>query len=153
MNKIFPYFIVAFLALVIGNYFFAPKEVYIENPCPLQQMGSCQIQYEGVVLDFGLSPLPINPLSPVEYTLQIRENSALKNQIKAVDLRLLGHDMTMQEELFFPLEYNPEAYQYQAKRVFPTCTEQLMTWRLYLTIHWHGGKKWKTTFDLSVQRK
>ncbi len=152
MKKAYPYLILIFLGLILGNYFFAPKEVYLKNNCKLQDSGHCQVENENYQLDFKISPLPINPLQALSYEMTLRDKRS--NQViepKAVNLRILGHDMNMPEELYFPLEKIGQSY--SAKRIFPTCTEELMTWRLYLSIDIADTEKIKSAFDLLVAKK
>lgn len=164
MKKVYPYLILIFLGLILGNYFFAPKEVYLQHHCSLQKSkdGTCHVGNEEYVLDFKISPLPINPLNSLEYQMKLTNKKTEKVIFpKSVDLRILGHDMNMPEELFFPLELqkmsssknNKDDYSYMAKRIFPTCTESVMVWRLYLTLDMGEGNKIKTAFDLAVKRK
>jgi len=162
MKKAYPYFILIFLGLILGNYFFAPKEIYLQHHCSLQKQksGACHVENEKYALDFKISPLPINPLEALEYQMKLWDKKSGKEVFpKNVDLRILGHDMTMPEELFFTLDRQPvslknqEQYSYMAKRIFPTCTEAVMIWRLYLTLDMDKGQKIKTAFDLAVKRK
>ena len=152
MKKAYPFFIVIFLGLVLGNYFFAPKEVYLKHECRLQDRGECAIEDEKYKLIFSISPLPINPLHALDYQVSFWDKK-LQRSINphSVHLRILGHDMTMPEELYFPLDPKG-ADSYFAKRIFPTCTEELMTWRLFLVAKLESGESIKTTFDLEVKR-
>ena len=153
MKKIYPFFILAFLGLVLGNYFFAPKEVYFKHDCALQEKGHCRVENENYQLDFKISPLPINPLEPLHYELELRDKETGKNLApKAINLRILGHDMLMQEELYFPLTKSTTGPVYEATRVFPTCTEEVMTWRLYLTLAMNNEETLKVAYDLSISK-
>ena len=155
MKKAYPFFIVIFLGLVLGNYFFAPKEVYLKHNCNLQSKGECALEKDRYKLVFSISPLPINPLHALEYQVSFWDKRSQKViNPESVNLRILGHDMTMQEELFFPLESKgtEDSEKYFAKRIFPTCTEELMTWRLFLNAKLKSGETIKTTFDLKVKR-
>ena len=149
MNKLIPYAVIGFLTLVVANYFFTPKERYLNHTCELQKTGHCVVKDKGVELDFTISPLPINPLSALEYTASFKDSKGEQIPLEKVNLRILGHDMVMQEELYFPLEKKENSY--WAKLIFPTCTEQLMTWRLYLDAQTKEGPI-KATFDIQVSR-
>jgi len=156
MKKIYPFLILAFLGLVLGNYFFAPKEVYFKHNCALQDKGHCLVENQSYQLDFKISPLPINPLESLHYELEIRDKLTHRALApKSVNLRILGHDMLMQEELYFPLTKSTSSAKessYEATRVFPTCTEEVMTWRLYLTLDMNSGETLKVAYDLSISK-
>lgn len=152
MKKAYPYLIIIFLGLILGNYFFAPKEIYLKHNCKLQDKGSCSVENDNFRLNFKIAPLPINPLKALGYEMTLWDKKRdQKLQAKSVKLRILGHDMNMPEELYFPLELHDGDY--TAKRIFPTCTEEMMTWRLYLSIDMEDSKKIKTAFDLLVAKK
>ena len=152
MKRFMPYFILAIVALIIGNYFFAPKEIFFKNQCKLQAKGSCTLDHQDYRLIFTLSPLPISPLEPLHYEAQFIDLQENKKITEAtVTLRILGHDMTMPEELLFPLVNGEDSKtSFEATKTFPTCTEKLMIWRLYLTATLPDSTILKTTFDLQV---
>jgi hypothetical protein len=148
MVKVYPIVIVLLLAGVTAHYFFGPKEVFIRHNCLIQKTGNCTIEQSGVALSLTLNPNPIIPTEDVTYELK---TSGV--DVESVTLRVLGHDMEMpRDEQVFPLKSFLKDNEFQATRTFPTCTEKLMTWRLYLVIK--GKNKWvRTTFDLEVARK
>ncbi len=152
MKKFYPLFIVIFLGLIIGNYFFAPKETYLKHDCRLQKSGECVVEDSKYRLSFKIHPLPINPLHDLTYQVSFWDKKKQVSIVpKTVQLRILGHDMTMTEELFFPLEKTSED-NFMAKRLFPTCTEKVMTWRLFLNAKLEDHTTVKTTFDIEVGR-
>jgi hypothetical protein len=151
MNKIYPAIISIVLALVIGLYFFGPKETFLKHDCLIQKSGMCRISQDGIQLELTLSPNPIIPTEDLTYNLKVKGFNA-----KKVTMRILGHDMDMPEiprdEQVFDLETFLKKDEYKATRTFPTCTEKLMIWRLYLVLQ---GEKdiVRTTFDLEVKRR
>ncbi|MCR9203948.1 MAG: hypothetical protein NXH75_05195 [Halobacteriovoraceae bacterium] len=150
MNKIYPAIITIVLAVVVGLYFFGPKETFLKHNCLLQKTGSCLIKQDGISLNLSLSPIPIIPSKDLTYQLKVKGFDALK-----VTMRVLGHDMDMpsipKDEQVFDLETFLKKDVYKATRTFPTCTENLMIWRLYLVLQ---GEKdiVRTTFDLEVKK-
>jgi hypothetical protein len=147
MKNTYPLLIVILLALVAGHYFFSPKEIYIVHDCDIQKSGYCILTKDDVELELSLNPTPIIPTEDVSYTLKTR---GLK--VEEATIRLLGHDMEMpRDEQVFSLSSLTNPHLHEATRAFPTCTEKLMTWRIYLVLK--GQKKWvRTTFDLEVKR-
>lgn len=147
MKKLYPVVLVIIIAGITGHYFFGPKEVFIRHQCLIQKTGECTVEQEGVRLILKISPNPIIPTEDVTYHLNTTGVVP-----EAITLRILGHDMEMpRDEQVFPLKAFLKKNEFQATRVFPTCTEKLMTWRLYLVIK--GKDKWvRTTFDLEVKR-
>lgn len=133
----------------MGHYLFGPKEIYLRHSCDLQKTGSCTISNEGVTLEVTINPNPIIPTEDVTYTLKVNGEEL---SVDEVTLRVFGHDMEMaRDEQVFPLESFMKKDTFQATRVFPTCTEKLMTWRLYFVIK--AQDKWiRTNFDLLVRR-
>lgn len=147
MKKLYPALIVIIIAAITGFYFFGPKEVFIRHQCMLQKTGTCVVEQDGVVLELTLSPMPIVPTEDLTYVLK---TTGVNPQ--NITFRLLGHDMNMaQDEQVFKMESFLKKDEFQATRVFPICTEKVMTWRLYVVIK--GEKKWvRTMFDLEVSR-
>jgi hypothetical protein len=147
MSKLYPIVVVTLLALVTGHYLFGPKEIYLKHNCDIQKEGSCTIKQDDLSFTFSLNPNPIIPTEDVSYTLV-----AKGLDIEKVTLRILGHDMEMpRDEQVFPLDSFLNKEEYKATRTFPTCTEKLMTWRLYFVIK--AKNIWvRTSFDLEVKR-
>lgn len=147
MKHLYPLLIVALLALVAGHYFFSPKEVYIIHQCKIQKTGTCIVSQDGVTLELTINPTPIIPTEDLHYLLKTQGV-----ETERATIRLLGHDMEMpRDEQVFDLKslLNPDRL--EATRVFPTCTEKVMTWRIYLVLK--GKEKWvRTTFDLEVKK-
>ena len=135
------------LIAVATFYFLGPKDLFIRHDCELQKKGSCKATLEGVTINFTLSPLPIIPTQETTYKLEI---SGLRAQ--KVTVRLLGHDMKMEEEQVFDLLASSEdSNLYKARRIFPVCTEEIMLWRLYLIIE-AKDLTLRTLYDLRVKR-
>lgn len=151
MSKIYPVIIVTLLALVTGHYLFGPKEIFMRHDCDIQKTGSCSVTQDGITLNVAINPNPIIPTEDVTYTLNIHENGT-EIAIENVTLRILGHDMEMpRDEQVFPLESFLKKSEFKATRAFPTCTEKLMTWRLYFVIK--AKNRWiRSNFDLLVKR-
>lgn len=151
MNKIYPAIITIVLAVVVGLYFFGPKETFLKHDCRIQESGSCSVSQDGISIKLEISPVPIIPTEDLSYTLKVKGFNA-----KKVTMRVLGHDMDMptipKDEQVFNLETFLKKDEYKATRTFPTCTEKLMIWRLYLVLQ--GDKDIvRTTFDLEVKRQ
>lgn len=148
MNKLYPALIVIMLAGVTGHYFFGPKEVFIRHNCLIQTTGTCTVSQDGIELTLKINPNPIIPTEDVTYELQV---VGFKPEL--VTMRILGHDMEMpRDEQVFTMESFLKTQEFKATRVFPICTEKIMTWRLYLVLKGEGH--WvRTNFDLEVKRK
>lgn len=150
MNKVYPAIIAVVLAVVIGLYFFGPKETFLKHSCVIQETGTCIVKKEDLSLQLTISPTPIIPTQDLNYKLKLNGFKA-----KKVTLRILGHDMDMpdiaKDEQVFDLKSFLKKDEYEATRTFPVCTESLMIWRLYLVIQ---GEKdiIRTTFDLEVSK-
>lgn len=151
MSKIYPVIIIVLLALVTGHYLFGPKEVYLRHNCDIQKTGTCTVSQDEITLKVTINPNPIIPTEDVTYTLTATEKGA-EIPVENVTLRILGHDMEMpRDEQVFPLESFLKKSEFKATRTFPTCTEKLMTWRLYFVIK--AKNRWiRTNFDLLVKR-
>ncbi len=147
MKHLYPLLIVALIALTAGHYIFSPKELYIVHQCSLQVNGRCVVSDKGVTLDLRLSPFPIIPTEDVQYLLRTEGIT-----VEKATIRLLGHDMNMpRDEQVFDLNSLLDPNRLEATRVFPICTEKVMTWRVYVVLK--GKEKWvRTTFDLKVKR-
>ncbi len=146
MKKALPSCIL-FILIAIGTfYFFGPKDLFIKHQCDLQATGSCHSSIEGIDLDFKVLPLPLRATNEVTYQLKVDGVKVTKATI-----RLLGHDMRMQEEeQVFDLRRNNEGH-LSASRIFPLCTEEVMIWRLYLIIEAEDITL-RTLFNLRVER-
>ena len=144
VKKLLP-LIVIFTIVAVGTfYFFGPKDQYMAHDCSLQEMGSCQLTHNDIKVNFIIGPLPINPLSELNYQLAVEGI-----EVERASVRLIGHDMRMEEEQTFNLEpFSPG--QFKATRLFPLCTEKLMVWRLYLIIK-SRGLTLRTLYDLRVK--
>lgn len=150
MNKVYPTVIAIVLAIVLGLYFFGPQETFISHTCNIQENGTCTVAKDGIELTLKISPIPIIPTEDLTYHLKVKGI-----QPSRVTMRVLGHDMEMPttpiDEQVFDMETFLKKEEYQSVRTFPTCTEKIMIWRLYLVIQ-AEGKIVRTTFDLEVKR-
>lgn len=147
MSKLYPVLITILLGLVLGLYFFGPKEIFLKHQCMIQKTGQCVVEQEGIAVDLTISPNPIIPTEDLTYELKLKGIKA-----KKVTVRLLGHDMEMpRDEQVFDLESFLKPDEYKGTRTFPTCTEKVMTWRIYLVIQGEQSVV-RTTFDLEVKR-
>jgi len=138
--------LILFVMVSVGVYYFlGPKDLYVAHDCQIQETGRCTSSLEGVQLNFELLPLPINPTSELTYQLDVDGI-----EVEKVTVRLLGHDMRMEEQQIFDLE-RKAGNTFAATRVFPLCTEEGMLWRLYLIIE-AKNLTLRTLYDLRVKR-
>jgi len=154
MNKFIPVVVTIFLALVIGRFFFGPKEIFIKHNCLLQQKGECTIEKEGVSLNFKVSPLPINPTKDLRYSLKVKGMEPT-----GAFVNILGHSMEMlsrtgeqRDQQNFALKKFLKGNEFSATRIFPLCTEKIMIWKLLLQVKGEN-KTVKTAFTLEVKKR
>lgn len=145
MKKLFPLFIIFCLVAITTFYFLGPKDLYVRHDCNLQKDGMCKSSIDDIELNFKIQPLPLRPTQEVTYQLEVVGTAAQKATV-----RLLGHDMRMEEEQVFDLEKGLNN-SFKATRLFPLCTEEIMIWRLYLIIEAEGITL-RTLYDLRVKR-
>ena len=145
MNKWLPYGLFFVFVLVLATWYFLPKEIFIIHECDITK-NQCVVKKENFELSFKISPTPITPREPLNYTISI--NAPV--QFETAHIYLLGHSMEMDNELIQLEKSGPN--QFKALRNFPFCTEEKMTWRAHLSLK--GDKTLvKSNFDFEVTRE
>ncbi len=137
-------YLIPFLVFAIGLYYFLmPKDVFVSHNCDLAQ-GRCVINQEGLKAEVFMKPVPLDPAKDFKFQVKFSDGS-----IEKVEALLIGLSFN-HAPVELPIKRKTPIF-YEAKTLFPVCTEQRMKWRIHLVTH-IDGKKYKTNLDFEVDR-
>lgn len=137
-------YIIPFLVISLAiAYWIMPKEVLVNHQCDLA-LGSCLIDDAGMQAEIKISPIPLDLNK--DFSFQIKYQN---KDIELVEAVLIGLSFN-HAPVTLPLKKKTPIF-YQAKTMFPICTEKKMKWRIHLVTR-TSGKKYKTNLDFEVNR-